>query len=371
MVQVQDPFDRLVSALYDTAVDPKGWGTFLEVLSAEFTAGLVGFVHQDVGSKRDAVNLFRGVDEAALQEYEQHWAPRNVWIAGAADRIVSGIVMTGQMMCPDRTLRRSEMWNEFFRAHDAFHLIGGCIFRTGTSTGNFTIIRSETLGPYGEADLAMLRRLMPHLQRAVRIHTRLAGVERGTNPIAEVADKIGEAFLLLDAEGRVLFANRAAEEILAERDGLSWDGKALAGARPAVTAALRRLARSGDGTALLPRPSGREALLAVAAPIAPRHAGAWIADQAAAAVLFIRDPARQQQASEDLLARAYGLTPAEARLAAALSRGLRLEEFAVEQNVSLNTVRTQLRAVFDKTGTHRQADLVRLALGTAMPVRSA
>lgn len=365
----QDPFDRLLNALYETAVDPDGWQEFLNVLSDEFSATVVGFVHQDVGSKRDAVSLMRGIDDGIQREYEEHWAQRNVWIAGAADRIVSGIVMTGQMMCPDEILRRSEMWNEFFRPLDAVHLIGGCVFRTGTSTSNYTIIRSETLGPYGEADLVLLRRLMPHLQRAVRIHSRLAAVDRGTNPIAGVADRIGEAFLVVDAEGRVLFANRAAEEILAERDGLSWDKKTLCGARADVTAALRRIARSADGVLLLPRPSGREALLVVAAPIPQRQTAAWIADGRAAGVLFIRDPGRRRQASEDLLARAYGLTPAEARLAAALSRGMRLEEFAAEQDVSLNTVRSQLRAVFDKTGTHRQADLVRVALATAMPVR--
>lgn len=55
----------------------------------------------------------------------------------------------------------------------------------------------------------------------------------------------------------------------------------------------------------------------------------------------------------------FGLTPAETRLAARLKDGLSLKEAADDLAVSLNTVRNQLRAVFDKMGLNRQSELVR------------
>lgn len=55
----------------------------------------------------------------------------------------------------------------------------------------------------------------------------------------------------------------------------------------------------------------------------------------------------------------FGLTPAETRLAARLKDGLTLKEAAAELGVSFNTVRNQLRAVFDKMGLNRQSELVR------------
>ena len=55
----------------------------------------------------------------------------------------------------------------------------------------------------------------------------------------------------------------------------------------------------------------------------------------------------------------FGLTPAETRLAARLKDGLTLKEAADELSVSVNTVRNQLRAVFDKMGLNRQSELVR------------
>jgi DNA-binding CsgD family transcriptional regulator len=58
--------------------------------------------------------------------------------------------------------------------------------------------------------------------------------------------------------------------------------------------------------------------------------------------------------------RLLGLTPAEARVAKALARGATLAEIAGEFNLSMKTVRMQLRSIFAKTETHRQSDLVAL-----------
>ena len=59
------------------------------------------------------------------------------------------------------------------------------------------------------------------------------------------------------------------------------------------------------------------------------------------------------------LRESFGLTPAETRLAARLKDGLTLKEAAGELGVSINTVRNQLRAIFDKIGLSRQSDLIR------------
>jgi len=63
------------------------------------------------------------------------------------------------------------------------------------------------------------------------------------------------------------------------------------------------------------------------------------------------------------LAQAFGLTAAESAVALALCEGKTLDEHAQALGVSVATVRTQLRAVFDKTQTRRQAETVGLLLG--------
>jgi DNA-binding CsgD family transcriptional regulator len=61
-----------------------------------------------------------------------------------------------------------------------------------------------------------------------------------------------------------------------------------------------------------------------------------------------------------LLARAFGLTPAEARLASIIAEGLNPERAAEELAISKVTARNQLGAIFAKTSTHRQSELVAL-----------
>jgi len=58
----------------------------------------------------------------------------------------------------------------------------------------------------------------------------------------------------------------------------------------------------------------------------------------------------------------YGLTWAEAALAAALVNGARLSEHATERGIAITTARSQLKCCFRKTSTSRQAELVRLIL---------
>ena len=68
----------------------------------------------------------------------------------------------------------------------------------------------------------------------------------------------------------------------------------------------------------------------------------------------------------DLLRCHFGLTPAEARLALHLVAGETLRSAEVKLNISYETARSRLKSIFDKTKTHRQAELV-IAIVTALP----
>jgi DNA-binding CsgD family transcriptional regulator len=59
------------------------------------------------------------------------------------------------------------------------------------------------------------------------------------------------------------------------------------------------------------------------------------------------------------------LTPAEARIALGVARGETLAAIAAANGISVQTVRTQLKAIFTKTGVHRQAELAILIIGLA------
>jgi DNA-binding CsgD family transcriptional regulator len=80
------------------------------------------------------------------------------------------------------------------------------------------------------------------------------------------------------------------------------------------------------------------------------------------ALVFVSDPEGADAPSSEILQHAYGLTPAEANVAALLATGKDIHEIAETTCVRQNTVRIQLKRIFDKTGTRRQAELVKLIL---------
>jgi DNA-binding CsgD family transcriptional regulator len=191
----------------------------------------------------------------------------------------------------------------------------------------------------------------------------------------EALDRLSHAMLLLDAKGRVTFANGRAEQILRERDGLTLDHGELRAAGPADTAILRQMVAgavatsrgtdtSSGGILSLGRPSGRRRLRVVVAPVAVNR-GFFGADSAGA-VVFVTDPERVAVPDEGTLRGLFGLTSAEAALTCLVAQGVTLDEAAARLGLRIETVRTRLKTIFEKTDTHRQVDLVRMVLLTAL-----
>jgi DNA-binding NarL/FixJ family response regulator len=78
--------------------------------------------------------------------------------------------------------------------------------------------------------------------------------------------------------------------------------------------------------------------------------------------VFASEPRSRPEPSLNLVREAYGRTPAETRVLSAILRGQRTCEYAAASDVSQNTVQTQIKALYAKTGCHSQADLVRKTL---------
>ena len=182
--------------------------------------------------------------------------------------------------------------------------------------------------------------------------------------VGDLLHRLAHAVILVDKRGRVVRMNRRASEIVEQGDGLLIQHGVLRGVRPTDTAALHRLigeaVRSGSGIGLrLERPSRRWPLTALVAPL---HRKGAASNGHAAAAVFVSDPEHAPAIDAGMLREWFGLTPAEARLAVVLAQGHSLAEALERLGVGVNTARSQLKTIFGKTGTNRQAELVRLLL---------
>jgi DNA-binding CsgD family transcriptional regulator len=104
----------------------------------------------------------------------------------------------------------------------------------------------------------------------------------------------------------------------------------------------------------------RNAKPAIVVRVLPIHGGARTPFLGARAILTLMPVAQQVAATPAVLARALDLTAAEAKLAAIIAHGKSPEQAAEELGIARTTARNQLRAIFAKTGVHRQSEFVAL-----------
>ena len=185
--------------------------------------------------------------------------------------------------------------------------------------------------------------------------------------LALIAEMLCVGVLLIEKCGHLLFANRQARSILAERDGLVLEHEAVRGVVPREAAQLRRAvaeAARGESDAgavlFLSRAAGRTPLHLLISTLRP--APTLPSVPAGVALLFISDVAEGCPIGEESLRRRHGLTLAETRVATRIARGECPAEIAPALGVRISTVRTHLKHIFVKTGTQRQSALVRRLL---------
>lgn len=214
--------------------------------------------------------------------------------------------------------------------------------------------------------------LAPHLQRAAMISLKLAGFGALNAALADALSRLGQSVFLVDGDGRVVFASAAAETLLRSSDTLHTEQGRLSASRTVETRALRRLIADATRTALgegaaaggtlaIPSPTGETPLAVVVAPL--RDLRPWLGGARPTAIVLAGAPGVAPTASATTLRALYRLTPAEATIAAAIGGGRPLTDAAADLGISPLTARTHLKRVFDKTGVHRQAELVRLVAG--------
>ncbi|MCC6776415.1 MAG: hypothetical protein IT537_07225 [Hyphomicrobiales bacterium] len=362
--------DRAIDAIYSAALEPGKWTEALQHVSDCLGAAASCVFVVDVGSGRVPLWIGRGL-EIGERDYREHYCavdPRRHYAIAHPETQLH----YDYMLIDERGMDRDEFYEWQYRTTEQLRYFLGCRIRIDDDHSGFAAFHwPRRHGHAQKSDIRLFKRLVPHLERAVQINARIGSLEQHNAVTRAVLDGLGHGVVLLDRGGRAVLVNRAAEAILGAGDGIALAATGIVASRAQDDAALRRLIAAAaampaaGGAHAVARPSGRAAYSLLVSPLP--DASAPFAPGGAVVAVLLTDPEQRHELPEELLIRTYGLTRAEAAVAARIATGSALKQVAGELGIAATTARLHLQRVMNKTGAHRQGDLVRLLLASDVP----
>lgn len=357
---------ELLARLYAGIASDEPWRGFLETLARWMDATFATIIITGRGKRYPATLLTPGGSEEFNATYAETLFADDPFQGLPEGQVTSYTEFMGNLPETESAHYRTLMQQR------GFDLVLGVDLRFADRfEARFRISRHNSLPDFTPAERSRLQSLVPHLRIAVDLFERLqfAGAEHGV--FHSAAQGLGLAVVVLDRTMRIVSSNPLADHILGAGEGLYRRGEQLVlatGEHQRALATLLDDASSTDGAAPAPaltrfriaRPVHGD-IVVTARPLDLQaiHAGTG------AVALFLARPGSEAATDPQALRDLLGLTMAEARLAAALAEGSTLVEAARRLGIAHNTAKVQLRAVFAKTGVHRQAQLVALLASLA------
>jgi DNA-binding CsgD family transcriptional regulator/PAS domain-containing protein len=361
-----DLFNGVVGRFFEAAAIPELWPQALQDLANACGAGgataipVVGLRSATVlGSTNGA-----GVVEAGLRS--GWFAPdRNTRMARCMALVQRGRrgIITQQDAYTPEDLARDPFQNEFIRPNGYSAFAGAILAQAPGLALVVSIERTIGQDPFMRDEVALMGELFSHLRAAGDLAVRIGMAS--TQQVANAFSTVGHPVALLGRDGSVIHMNERFERLVG--DGVCVRGGRLASWRPDADRALAcaigkavEFERTKHGplmSVVLPRRNGRPLVAEVVPVVGLAHDVLHLV----AAIVTLTDlEAAGSSPSQALLEQAFGLTPAEARLAAQIAAGKTLADIAVEEGSARETLRSRLKAIFHKTGTGRQAELTLL-----------
>lgn len=358
-----DPaYEEVISCFYEAALDSSRWAAGMarlaEVAGAQAALSMRANVHDPGAAILENV----GNDPDVLQQYEAYYNKLDPMYAVAAETRPGAWLNDWKLVGPG--LARTEWYNDFCRPAGTHAVLSNLVYSHEGRMASVSIQRFTGAPAFTDDDERRLAPLVPHLRRAAELFFSVERLRARDGLARTVLDNLHLAVWVLEGDGSILLSNAPAERaVRSPACALRVRGGKVesAGGDPQWERALRLATqpRGTRGSCLLLRGSlgACEPVMVAPCAAASPWGSAW---QRPVAVVVMPAPGGRAPDLQQALGALYGFTAAETRVACAIAEGLSPAEIAEQWQTSVQTTRTQLKAVYSKAGVRRQAELVRV-----------
>jgi DNA-binding CsgD family transcriptional regulator len=362
---------KILDAVYEAALFPEHWPQALNRLGQAFDCTSVALIDRNLRTLEGRAST-SGVDASSQREFFNVWSARDpVRLRTRSWR--PGAIELDHQIVPRSEILASDYYNGFMKPRDMRSLMRLTLAHRNRFLTIISLVRPPSAGDFDTEAVEQCRVLMPHLQRASNIRFQAEHAAAMLSGLSDAADRSVAGILLVQRDGQVKFANKAARAMAADgafllrRDQIEIpdrnDDAAFQRLLAGATGAMGDFDAPRGGVIRLARPSGGASYTVTVAPV--KRETLWAGNEPMALVL-ITDPELTPIPSREALSQLYGFSTSEMRVAERLMTGDSPEQAAAFLEVKISTVRWHLVSMYRKTGTNRQAELVRLLLSLAM-----
>ncbi len=361
-------FSDTVELIYDCALEPERWRLAVQKIAeiADSPSSSLGVLDVESGVSHSVCD--QGYPSGFWEAYHP-FAPLHP-IMPTVRRLPVGEVTTIAGGPGDEEFYGSHIYREVLQPFGYRDCIMLLALRTGGRLGFFHACRKESEPRFSQREIDLFKSFSKHICRVMQVSEYFDLRASKSESIEAALDGLAAAVFLVTRGLRVVHMNAAAERRIRKGGALRLINRHL---HPADSAGARNLAlalaaaiadkpefRGGGHSIAIPDGNGG-GVMATILPLERRDPQSQLKPFSAVAAIFVQDPAVLPLLPGDAFGKLYGLTGGELRVALKVASGLAPQETAETLGIGLQTVKTHLQHIFQKTGTARQAELVALA----------
>jgi DNA-binding CsgD family transcriptional regulator/PAS domain-containing protein len=361
----------VIEQAYDCIVEEHRWdellASYAQLVGAD--SGLMYLLPRLGAAGRTIASVNYNLSSSGLKRYLSYYEARSP-VHAMYRKLPEAAIRPVGAFAFSTDFRKTEYYQDWVRPQGFADILGSHLVRTPQLHAWLSLRRAEDRGAYSRTEILAARQVAPHISRAIKLRARFEQEMSAVGCLREILEAVNFGVLVLNADARVIMANRTADAIVRVGDGLRCDHGRLACARTHETSALHHaignLARAGTVMDLYVSRSGSRPLTVHIAPISSVTAWKGFAPPAAVAAVFVIDPLNCT-ATVDGFAAAYGLTPSESRVLREIITCEGLVQAARKLCIAVPTAKTHLQHIFWKTSTSSQVELVQLLMRSSSP----
>ncbi|MDX8500656.1 hypothetical protein RFM99_19820 [Mesorhizobium sp. VK4C] len=361
-----------IAAAIDAAAFGSGqWDTVPGVLSKAFPGSWGGLYNMNFMQDRLNFLSFHNMEPAFVQSFAEHFAFVNPYAAYWMS-LKSTTIAASEQVFPVQAIAHSEFYNDWLLPQDTEAAVGMKVVGDRGEAVHFLLHFPLSKGAvYDRAGLEVLRRVRGSFERSIGLGRLMREEAEGAVTASALVERGRCAAFVTEGNRHVREANLLAEFLFSSGDAISVrNGRCFLGNKEAddrfgsaLALISKGLSPDGPSIPLLSANGAWEVVMAALPVSRPAHSGllSLLPPERMVLVLVSEINSNGAAASEfSALSHLFGLTPAEILFCKRLFLGESVADAAEQLGITVETARTRLKAIFQKTGISRQGQLMLL-----------